>query len=166
MVWTLQNDPRRCVNATLLRWDINPQDRWVSSSSVVEHNGDSSPSKGRSSIHFTHEPGVLPPHISHLQKVYFFLPLLSSNISTLLLLFLRKAQMNWHIYKERPLSPQPAGFRLRNSHLEAPVLTPDWVNAQGLSREPRSGESTAMVGGACGCAATYPVGACASSVTD
>ncbi|TNN88157.1 hypothetical protein EYF80_001738 [Liparis tanakae] len=35
--------------------------------------------------------------------------------------------------KERLSFTESAGFRLRNSPLGVPVLTPDWMNAQGLS---------------------------------
>lgn len=80
-----------------------------------------------SSIHFTHEPGDLPAHISHLQQKVFSL-FLSSSTSTRPLHF-RKLHMKRHIYKKRLSTTEPAGFRLRNSHLEAPVLTPDWMNS-------------------------------------
>lgn len=34
-------------------------------------------------------------------------------------LYMRKEQMNWQTYKERLSSTEPAGFRLRNSHLRS-----------------------------------------------
>lgn len=83
----------------------------------------------------------------------------SSNISALLLNLLRKVQTARDIYKERLSSTEPAGFRLRNSQLGAPVLAPYWLDFRSVSREHLSGESAAMVGGACSCVATYPMGA-------
>lgn len=145
--------------------DINPHDsprrrllllllqRWSSSRD--------SPSEGRTSIHFTHDPGVLtPPHLPPQTNAAF-----TTAIS--LDFFCDSPRQHGPIdtFIRRRLSTSArAGFRLRNSHLEAPVLTPHWMERRSRSRERRSGEFTAAVGGALGCVATSPMGACSSPV--
>lgn len=86
-----------------------------------------------------------------------------------MLLFLRRpcgeATVKRRIYKERLSASEPAGFRLRNSQVEAPVLPPDWRKRRDPSRGHGSGEATVMGGRGLRLLSNRPMGACGSSVT-
>ena len=107
-----------------LFWDINTQDRLVSSSfSVVDNNCVTAVLQGVAAVSISTPP---PKHF-----IFFSC---SRQILFYFCCFLRIVHMNWHIYKERLSFTDPAGFRLRNSSRGAPVLTPDWMSLQVVSR--------------------------------
>lgn len=92
-LWTLENDPKQ-FNVQLSHFVSTMRIKTISaSSSVVEHNDDSSPSNSRRGVHFTHEPGVLRRHFSHLRLLFYSCSCLH--------LFWTKEPMNWQTYKER-----------------------------------------------------------------
>lgn len=118
---------------------MKPQDRSVSSSPVVEHLQQLWQQSFKVSEQYPFYARIGCPVSSHLPPIY---P--TCQISWLLLqLFSRNVRMNWPFIRRGFSSTQPAGFRLRNSHREAPVHTPDWMRTQRQSRERRTGEPTA-----------------------
>lgn len=78
--------------------------------------------------------------------------------------FFAKIHMNRDTYKVRLSPTEPAGFRLRNwpprQHLSSLLIGRGRRHVGGRSAQVKA---TAAVGGAWGCVATCPVGACAAS---